>query len=339
MYVSGLGPASFLSTNPSYQQAGMMKAVLCIFFFALLVDSCCGLNFTVPNESTQGDHITFQWNATLSDFITTNTTFVALLIKPSNDQFQCPQTNIITVLGKGVIIDEGVARQNDSSKQSSTILGSVSLQPKNSGKHLICAYGNPTGALINRQNDSQIHDDFGGVENLSLITQSPSFCVNQKGRITCPSSTPTPTPSPTDGANSPSTNVKEGSNNDVALILGGIAGGIAAISTLAAVFFYRRSRYHRKLSQFHKEHHLLNQTPPPSFLASTMATRSPSHGAASPPAGGPRSPGSPNASLGFDGKMDRSLSVGSSRSSHSVSLQHVPVLRAQHGPGLGASNV
>ncbi|KAK1235483.1 hypothetical protein PQX77_001292 [Marasmius sp. AFHP31] len=330
------------------RQAGMMKLVLCIYLFALLVHSCRGLNFTIPDSVDQGTKAAFNWNASKSEFTTatTNASFVALLIKPPPG-YHCPQSNIITQLKallkndsmqsvQSVIEDWSITSQLN--RQSELVSGSVLLRPEHSGDHFVCAYKNVTGALSDRQDNL----DLEMVENLTLMNESSVFPVNQKGggdKKGDPTSNSPPPPPPTSGGdNNPSTPER----NDVALILGGIAGGIAVISTLAAVFFYRRFRYQRKLNQFHREHQLLNQTPPTSFLASTMTMRSPNHGATSPPAGGLRSPGSPNASLGFDGKMeknDRASSLGSPRSTYSASLQHVPVLRAQHGPGLGASNV
>ncbi|KAK1235482.1 hypothetical protein PQX77_001291 [Marasmius sp. AFHP31] len=147
---------------------------------------------------------------------------------------------------------------------------------------------------------------------------------------------------------------KEGKRDngpETAAIVGGITGGIAVICILVAFFFYRRFRYQKKLNQFHREHQLLHQAPPPSILASTLTSPShyPVYGAASPPPTGIRSPGSPTTTirptshipLGFDETMQKSYhfpSVGSSPSSYSVPLPHEPALRAQHGPGAGASN-
>ncbi|KAJ8089671.1 hypothetical protein PM082_014933 [Marasmius tenuissimus] len=134
-------------------------------------------------------------------------------------------------------------------------------------------------------------------------------------------------------------------------VVGGIAGGIAIVCILIAVFFYRRFRYQRKLNQFHKEHQLLQQAPPPSILASTLTSTNhyPVHTAALPPPGGLRSPGSPtiitqtsHVPLGFNETMQKSYhfpSVRSSPSSYSVPLAPEPALRAQQGPGSGGVDI
>ncbi|KAK1219286.1 hypothetical protein PQX77_018006 [Marasmius sp. AFHP31] len=132
-----------------YQQAGLMKLVLCIFFLALLVDSCRGLNFTVPAKATQRNTITFRWNATLSDFkmIITNASFVALLIKPPGNGYHCPKSNIITELKAiakdgnvtNVIEDSSPTSQSDRRNNSGS--GSVLLLPIHSQEHFVCAYG------------------------------------------------------------------------------------------------------------------------------------------------------------------------------------------------------
>ncbi|KAK1223845.1 hypothetical protein PQX77_013274, partial [Marasmius sp. AFHP31] len=112
----------------------MIKSVPCIICYALLFDSCRGLAFTVPpdNTTSQGDIITFQWNATFSDFNTTNPTvsFAALLIFPPDDNYHCPQTNIITQLGadvKRVIEDKIIV--TSPGKQNNSVSGSVLLRP------------------------------------------------------------------------------------------------------------------------------------------------------------------------------------------------------------------
>ncbi|KAL0567669.1 hypothetical protein V5O48_014324, partial [Marasmius crinis-equi] len=143
-------------------------------------------------------------------------------------------------------------------------------------------------------------------------------------------------------------NSDDKSKDDTAKIVGGVVGGVALLCIVLAIFFYRRLRYQRKLNQFHKEHMLLHQQPPPS-MSSTLGY--PVHNARinSPPPGTVQSPTSPStirpgshAPLGFDEAMQKSYhfpSVGSSPSSYSVPLPHEPVLRAQHGPGMGTSPV
>ncbi|KAK1234513.1 hypothetical protein PQX77_002279, partial [Marasmius sp. AFHP31] len=194
--------------------------------------------------------------------------------------------------------------------------------------------------------------DFGA---LSLVFQTPFFNVTGPPDQAPSISTSPATAAPSNTTMGDNFNRKdENWNHDkpnIAAIVGGVVGGVAIICILIAVFFYRRFRYQKKLNQFHKEHQLLHQTPPTSILASTLTSpnRYPGYGAASPHPAGSRSPGSPttirptsHVPFGFDETMQKSYhfpSVGSSPSSYPVPLPHEPVLRAQHGPGVGASNV
>ncbi|KAJ8089674.1 hypothetical protein PM082_014936 [Marasmius tenuissimus] len=287
-----------------------------------LIVSCRGLNFTLPSAGsiTEDQTSTFVWNASSSDFTATTTdSFVVFLIKPSNG-FHCPDTEIPNKLGlnsKNVV--EDYIFQQKPVAQNNSLSGQVILHPRNSGAHFLCAYGNATdfgrrNKTVNGTNSRRDEDKPG---------QRGGFKGGE-----C-----------------------SGKKSEIGPIVGGIAGGVAVVCILVATFFYRRFRYQRKLNQFHKEHQLLHQAPPPSILASSLT--GPNHyspyGAASPPPGGLRSPGSPrtirrtsHAPLGFDETMQKSYhfpSVRSSPSSYSVPLPHEPTLQTQHGSGAGASHV
>ncbi|KAK1223843.1 hypothetical protein PQX77_013272 [Marasmius sp. AFHP31] len=179
------------------------------------------------------------------------------------------------------------------------------------------------------------------------MAESQSFNVSAPNR-SFPSMLPATPATSSSGTEVEGCKHRDCQKNNTAAIVGGIAGGIAVVCVLVAVFFYRRFRYQKKLNQFHKEHQLLHQTPPDSLLASTFV-RPNRHGAASPPLGGRCSPVSPtttrrtsHVALGFDGTMQKNShypSVVSSPSSDSVSLPHEPALRAQHGYGANPSNL
>ncbi|KAK1219284.1 hypothetical protein PQX77_018004 [Marasmius sp. AFHP31] len=232
------------------QVRSLLDSIIC---YTLLFDSCRGLTFTVPPDNTtgQGVNITFQWNATFSEFNTTNPTvsFAALLIFPPGDNYHCPQTNIITQLGANVDrVIEDMIIVTSPSKQNNSVSGSVLLRPVHSQTHFVCAYGNFTQPLA----DSRDVLDLKDLESLSLINESPAFLVKQKAVSTTNTSTSSSSIR-TASDNSPPTPKLEGNpqsttdRSNLALIVGlstGLASLISIIAT-SAIFVWRR----RKQSQ------------------------------------------------------------------------------------------
>ncbi|KAL0568004.1 hypothetical protein V5O48_013988 [Marasmius crinis-equi] len=319
------------------QQAGMYL-LQSIVFLALFINSCDSFNVTIPSNLTAGQPTVFYWNATPSDFDPPNSGVgVGVLVISALYNPQCPKSDFVNSFGseffKSVDGRAVVIKPMNMSQQS----GMLTLQFKKSGPHIFCAYGK--FPQFNPQ--SRYQNAFGQVV---FLNESSQFDV-ANGTSTSPSAT-----SSTSNSASESTNWNgHGRNNHyddhsaITKIVGGVVGGIAAICLGAAIFFYRRFRYQRKVNQFHKEHVLLNQQPPPS-MSSTLGYPAYNTRITSPPPGTVESPTSPptigplgsHIPLGFNETMQESYhfpSVGSSPSSFPVPLPNDPVLKAQRTPG------
>ncbi|KAL0057369.1 hypothetical protein AAF712_015992 [Marasmius tenuissimus] len=347
-------PVVLFSPHSPYQQAGVMKSFpRRILLSALLFASCAAFNVTFPEQTPVNQIFKSQFYASKADFDSTSTGVIGIvLLVPPNPNITCPKGIAGIASGFEKIIDGFTFVQKPDN--GSAITGDLLLTPQKEGPHILCAYAN--APAFGSQGPSQTGDrsfDIDKLKDISLISNSTQFNVTPG-----PSSEVSSIPSPTMSPQSPEKDAHGGNRGQWgdhqkpdAAIVGGVVGGVAVICILIAFFFYRRFRYQKKLNQFHREHQLLHQTPPASIFTSTLT--SPNHhlvySAASPPPAGLRSPGSPatirprsNIPLGFDETMQKSYhfpSVGSSPSSHSIPLPHEPTLRAQHGPGIGASNV
>ncbi|KAL0059040.1 hypothetical protein AAF712_014254 [Marasmius tenuissimus] len=321
----------------------MMNTFARIFLLSLFFALSSAFNLSTPDLPSVGQPFNSQYNTSKSDYEGSTTGFIGVvLIAPAI--IPCPKGLGEVGFDPKTVVD-GYAFVEKPEKQG-FLSRNLTFQPEKTGIHILCAYANAPKNTKGRKGL-----DLG---DLSLVSETPPFNVtglaNQKPSTT--TSQPTATSSSTAmGDNSWWRNKNRNHNKpDIAPIVGGVVGGVALICILIAVFFYRRFRYQKKLNQFHKEHQLLHQTPPPSILASTLTSpnRYPVYCPSSPPTD-LRSPGSPTTirpashiPLGFDETMQKSYhfpSVGSSPSSYSVPLPHEPALRAQHGPAMGASNV
>ncbi|KAJ8089664.1 hypothetical protein PM082_014926 [Marasmius tenuissimus] len=274
------------STDSPYQQAGMMNPLIRAFFLTLPIVLCRSFEFTVPapGSAVENQASTFQWNASFVDFNTTRTNlFGVYLIKPPMG-FYCPVTDVAN--GLGAIYHDVVEDfiQLKIPRPQNNFSGGLVLRPKTSGAHFMCAYGNfPNFDDGGHSGGDDIKKgDLQGFQQLSFMAESQSFDVRPSNHSFSPSVSPTFLPSsvtPSSGVEG--CNHRDCQRSDTPAIVGGIAGGIAVVCVLVAVFYYRRFRYQKKLNQFHKEHQLLHQTPPHSLRASTLTGPS-HHGAVSP---------------------------------------------------------
>ncbi|KAL0057076.1 hypothetical protein AAF712_016299 [Marasmius tenuissimus] len=295
--------------------------------FALLIRSCRGFTFNIPDSVVKDRPTKFAWSMNSSDIKTLNSTNFVIFLINTPDEFHCPGDDIPNRLGanKDILIEHYVVQKSPQNDSSS---GEVVFEPQKSG-------------------DLNL-DKF---ERLRLLDESHTFGVNGSYPSQTPYPSATSSSSPGDSQCQGKDNGKCHKNNGLAALVGGIMGGMALLCILAAGFFYRQFRYQKKLNQFHKEHQLLHQAPPSSILVSTLTNpnRYPAYGGASPPPEGSRDPISPaitrrasHVPLGFDETLQKSYhlpSVVSSPSSDSDPLSQEPALRAQHGPGAGASNL
>ncbi|KAJ8089661.1 hypothetical protein PM082_014923 [Marasmius tenuissimus] len=330
-----------------------MKSFPRILLFALLYVSCDAFNVTLPDQSPVNQTFKSQFDASKEDFDKAPATgFIGIvLIVPPTPDITCPKEKAGVAPGFETNLDGFTyVKKPDNESQRS---GELFLTPKRMGPHILCAYA------VSGKDPSQGGGrgfDFEGLNNILLIYESTQFNVTvESSNGNSSTISPAEATSSTGGRRPDEGKGNRGWNHDrgpdTAAVVGGVVGGVAAVCILIALFFYRRFRYQKKLNQFHKEHQLLHQAPPPSIFASTLTGPShyPVYAATSPPPVDLQSPGSPttirptsHVPLGFDETMQKSYhfpSVGSSPSSYSVPLPHEPALRAQHGPGVGGSNV
>ncbi|KAK1234514.1 hypothetical protein PQX77_002280 [Marasmius sp. AFHP31] len=283
---------------------------------------CAGFNVTIPKNPSVGQLFQSHWNANETDFNSDTTGIIGVVLIAPPTNISCPKG-----FGEVGFDPKQVVDGYGTVKKSTNLTGDLFFGPQKPGLHRLCAYAN---APENFEKNSSKSGDGPGFDlgALVLVFESPDFGV--KG-------------GDSKGENSNKTNSGP--------IVGGVLGGVAVVCILVACFFYRRLRYQKKLNRFHREHQLLQQVPPPSILASTLATnRSSLRGAVSPSRDLPSSKGllptttrpSSHVSLGFDDTMQKNFHLSSVRSSppsYSTTLPHEPELRAQHAPGAGASNV
>ncbi|KAG7085319.1 hypothetical protein E1B28_013859 [Marasmius oreades] len=156
--------------------------------------------------------------------------------------------------------------------------GKFFLTPGKEGKHVVCTHGSLPANLLN----APLSDIFKGFKNLNLLDQSNPFNVSSptsanstSTSVSAVSSSPNPSKDPDNGGQNDGHDDGKGRGNHhgsgkTAGIVGGVLGAVALIFIILAIFLYRRLRYQRKLNQFHKEHMLLQQQPPSTFLSSTI---------------------------------------------------------------------
>ncbi|KAK1234079.1 hypothetical protein PQX77_002723 [Marasmius sp. AFHP31] len=295
-----------------------MKPFVRILLFALLHISCAALNVNIPETVFVDKTFKSQFNASKEDFDKVPQTggIGFVLIVPPTSDITCPKgaAGVSPSFLKN-FDDRTFVKKPDNASEFN---GDLLMTPQKTGTHSLCAY-----AVSFTSDDSEPDRKRGGgqdfnflkfFENAVLLFASPQFEVG----------------SPSNGGSSMPTTLTA-------------TPALSSTGTDGDDGDDKKGR---------REHQLLHQAPPPSILASTLTSPShyPVYGAASPPPAGIRSPGSPTTTirptshipLGFDETMQKSYhfpSVGSSPSSYSVPLPHEPALRAQHGSGVGASNV
>ncbi|KAL0569764.1 hypothetical protein V5O48_012197 [Marasmius crinis-equi] len=299
------------------QQAGMYL-LQSIVIIALFIISCDGFNISIPSKLIVKQPTSFHYNLNTSDFNPTQDGVIAdegVGVFLISGNVQCPESDFVNGFGSqfsNAVDGKTVVKrpQNDSD-----LSGNLVLKPKKPGL-------NPAA-----------------LQGVVFLFNSSSFNVENENST---SSSTFTTSSLTTAAGAPTTDNDGGYNkfqhhddhSGTIKIVGGVVGGVAAICLGLAIFFYRRFRYQRKVNQFHKEHMLLNQQPPPS-MSSTLGYPAYNARVTSPPPGTVESPTSPRAirplgphvPLGFDETMQKSYHFPSAGSSPSSFSCHFPTSR------------
>ncbi|KAG7094488.1 hypothetical protein E1B28_008086 [Marasmius oreades] len=255
-----------------------MDIVLRISFIFVLGRLCVGFNITPPSPLSTGAPRAFNYTWNLTDAQNSPLgAFVAMLIQPP-EGFECPD---LDAGGDSLIkiVESFATVQVPGPAIVSS--GKFFLTPAKQGIHIVCTHGNLPPGLLNAQGSSGISDIFKNFKSLNLLDQSNPFDVSLPTRTSSANSTSTsvsgvsfsPTPSK-DSDDSGQNDDHDGKgrghhgSGKTTGVVGGILGAVALIFIILAILLYRRLRYQRKLNQFHKEHMLLQQQPPSTFLSS-----------------------------------------------------------------------